>query len=214
MRYFKFPKWLKRLYPDAIWDFHTPHPEDKAGFQKTLYLTFDDGPNPKTTNWLLALLAEYNAKATFFCLGNNVEQHPKLYQQLVNEGHQVGNHSYGHLNGFHTKTKDYINDVKEAAKSIDSNLFRPPYGRLTSSQHKGLKKQGFKTVFWSHISYDFDAGFSSEKRIKKTLDGAKDGGVVVFHDSDKAFPQLKAELPFLLKRWQELGFQFKSIKIA
>ena len=157
---------------------------------------------------------QYNAKATFFCIGKNVEEHPKLYEQLGLNGHQIGNHSHNHINGIQSKTKAYITDVQEAEKLIDSKLFRPPYGKMTTKQHKQLKKLGFKTVFWSHINYDFDPTLASEKRLETTLKMAKDGGIIVFHDSDKAFPQLKAELPILMDHWHKLGFQFKAIKIA
>lgn len=214
MRYFKFPKWLKRFYPDAIWDFYfTAKPEDTDRHTKTLYLTFDDGPNPATTDWILNLLDKFKAKATFFCIGNNVLKHPNLFASLTAKGHQIGNHSHNHLNGFHTKTKAYISDIEQAALYIPSSLYRPPYGKMTTKQYKKLKKIGFTTVFWSHISYDFDPTFSSEQRLETALKMASDGGIVVFHDSDKAFPQLQNELPILLEKWTEMGFQFKSIQV-
>ncbi len=206
MRYYKFPKWLKRFYPGAIWDFFLP-----ATSQKIIYLTFDDGPNPHTTDWILNLLDQYRAKATFFCIGNNVEQHPDLFEKLVVGNHQIGNHTYHHLNGMHTNTQTYINDIEKAQVLINSNLFRPPYGKLKPKQHKILSKKGFKTVFWSHISYDFDASLSSSKRMEKTLKGVKNNSIVVFHDSTKAFPQLEKELPLLLEKWTQEGYAFKAL---
>ncbi len=211
MRYFKFPKWLKRFYPGAIWDFSfQDNPIDYP--PKTLYLTFDDGPNPPTTNWILTLLDQYQAKATFFCIGNNVVKHPQLFASLLEKGHQIGNHTQNHLNGFYTKTKIYLADIDEAALHIQSTLFRPPYGKITSNQYKKLKKRGFKTVFWSHITYDFDPTLSSEKRVETALKRTADGGIVVFHDSNKAFPQLQHELPVLLEAWTKMGFKFGAIK--
>lgn len=205
MRYFKFPKWLRRVYPGAVWEiFSSPN-------SKTIYLTFDDGPNHSTTEWILNLLNQYNAKATFFCIGQNVIKYPKIYADLLKAGHRVGNHTHQHLNGVNTTTKPYLKDVLEAKKVIDSTLFRPPYGKLKPKQFTALRKKGFKTVFWSHISYDFDPELDSDKRVEKALRLVKDGAIVVFHDSDKAFPQLQHELPQLLNIWQNEGFSFKAI---
>ncbi|WP_066758591.1 polysaccharide deacetylase family protein [Crocinitomix algicola] len=204
MRYFKFPKWLRKVYPGAIWDFFIPN-------TKTIYLTFDDGPNKGTTEWILNLLKQYDAEASFFCLGKNVKKYPKLFDQIVRQGHQIGNHTNNHPNGALTKTSNYIDDVLAAEQLIPSKLFRPPYGKLSPKQYKVLKKKGFKTIFWSHISYDFDREFSSEKRVEKALRLVKNGSIVVFHDSDKAFPQLKGELPYLLETWSKAGYSFSAI---
>ncbi len=207
MRYYKFPKWLRRFYPGAIWEFFSP--EDS---QKTIYLTFDDGPNPQTTNWILDLLAKHQAKATFFCIGKSVEAHPLLFQKLVNANHQIGNHTYHHMNGLHTNSTAYIKDVEKAQALIPSKLFRPPYGRMKPKQHKLLTEKGFKSVFWSHISYDFDPSLSSAKRMEMILKRVKNNAIVVFHDSTKAFPQLEHELPLLLDKWTEAGFSFQAIQ--
>ncbi|NOQ70904.1 MAG: polysaccharide deacetylase family protein [Crocinitomix sp.] len=209
MRYYKFPKWLKRFYPGAVWDFFL---SDTS--QKTIYLTFDDGPNPDSTDWILDLLDKHAAKATFFCLGKNVEQHPLLFQKLVTNKHQVANHTYSHLNGIHSNSQTYVADVEKAQALIDSKLFRPPYGRMTTKQHKILTEKGFKTVFWSHITYDFDPSLASAKRIEMALKRVKNQAIVVFHDSTKAFPQLQHELPLLLNKWTEEGYQFKALPNA
>lgn len=214
MRYYKFPKWLKPIFPGAIWDFSflpqpissldgLPHP--------VIYLTFDDGPNPETTPWLIALLRSYNAKATHFCLGKNVEHYPTLYQELLDQGHAVGNHSQDHLNGFYTTTKEYVQNITRASTFISSNLFRPPYGKITPNQYNKLKQRGYKTVFWSHITYDFDKDLTSKKRKAKTIKRVKHGSIVIFHDSIKAHPQLKAELPDLLHYWHKKGYVFEVI---
>jgi len=214
VRYYKFPKWFKPLYPGAIWDFYFKENASNAA-EKTdkgvIYLTFDDGPNPVTTQWILELLMHYQAKATFFCLGKNVQNHPELFQNIKDQGHQIGNHTFHHLNGFNTKTKIYIEDVQEAAKLIDSCLFRPPYGKLSPKQFNQLSENNFKTIFWSHITYDFDKVLATAKRQKKTLRRVKNGSIVVFHDSDKAFPQLENELPKLLEHWFQEGYRFEGL---
>lgn len=206
MRQYKFPKWLKRFYPKAIWDFSF-----KSGKKKVLYLTFDDGPNPSTTPWLLDLLQEHQAKATFFCIGKNANDHPELLKQLERAGHRIGNHSYSHPNGLKSNTEEYIKDIIKAERNIKSHLFRPPYGKMTPRQHKILGRLGYKTIFWSHIAYDFDKDLPATERMSKTIDATKPGAVMVFHDSDKAFPQLKNELPELLKKWQGMGYTFTHL---
>ena len=205
MRFYKFPKWLKRFYPNAIWDFFLNQS------QKNIYLTFDDGPTPMVTEWVLDILKQYNAKATFFCVGNNVKKHPKLYNRYIEEGHSVGNHTMNHTKGISTNTKIYINDVMEASHYIKSNLFRPPYGKCTPKQYKQLFKMGYQTIFWSHLYYDFDANLSSGERLSQLKSNVKLGSIIVFHDSHKAFPQLKKELPQLLEFYQSKGYQFKAI---
>ena len=206
MRHYKFPKWLKRFYPRAIWDFSR-----KVRNEKVIYLTFDDGPCPESTPWLLDLLKKFGAKATFFCLGKNVSDHPTLVNRITEAGHTIGNHGYNHLNGFRVKTNDYIKDVIKAERNIKSNLFRPPYGKLTPGQHKKIKRLGYHTVFWSHISYDFDSNLGTDLRITKTIEATKPGAVIVFHDSAKAYPQLKNELPQLMEHWKHQGYRFASI---
>lgn len=207
IRAFKFPKWLKGFYQTAIWDFSY-----KATKEKSIYLTFDDGPHPNTTPWILDLLAKYNAKATFFCLGKNVQNEPELYQRILDEGHQVGNHTMHHLHGWRTKTKDYVQDVQLANDHIDSALFRPPYGKIKKKQLNQLKALGYKTIFWSHITYDFDPSYPSAKRMKKTNEAVFPGAILVFHDSEKAFAQVKNELPELMEEWDQLGYKFPIIE--
>ncbi|MGV6860299.1 MAG: polysaccharide deacetylase family protein [Putridiphycobacter sp.] len=206
MKIFKIPKWLTRFYPYAIWDFFY---QDKN--QKTVYLTFDDGPTPEVSEWVLECLARYKAKATFFCIGNNVRQYPEIYKQYLAGGHQVGNHGMHHIKGTKVSLKNYLADVLEGAEYIQTKLFRPPYGKIKLKQIKRLKAKGFKTVLWSLITYDFDRSVSSEKRLKKIKQHVKSGSIIVFHDSLKAFPQLKNDLPLVLEYLQEKGYQFKTI---
>lgn len=204
MRLFTVPDWTKGLFPGAIWDV-------EESDEKTLYLTFDDGPCPEVTDWVLNLLKDSDSKATFFCVGSNVEKHPELFDRLRADGHEVGSHTMDHLNGWKTDSLEYISDAKEAASLCETKLFRPPYGRLRPAQFRALKNHGFKVVFWSLLTYDFDAALSSEKRLDAIRSRVKDGAILVFHDSVKAFPQLKVDLPILLKEWIDQGYKLKAI---
>lgn len=205
MRFYKFPKWHKWIYPGAIWDFFLD-PE------KTIYLTFDDGPHPVTTPFIIDLLAQYNAKATFFCSGNSVKTYPEHFQNIVEAGHSIGNHGMEHISGLHTPRNAYIEDVHAAADLIDSKLFRPPYGRLSKKQFSALKDQGHQTIFWSVLSYDFDTTLASKKRLLKMKKLCKSGSIVVFHENEKAKNNLMNELPLLMKHWHDLQFKFSKIE--
>jgi len=178
MRFYKFRKWQQWFYPNAIFDIYQ---KNKCG--KNIYLTFDDGPTPDVTRKLLDLLDIYNAKATFFCIGGKVKKHPELYQDIIDRGHSVGNHSMTHLNGFKTSSKKYIADILEAEKHIKSNLFRPPYGKCTPKQHKKLTELGFQTIFWSYLTYDFDNTLTPKQRFKNIKQNSKNGSIFVFHES-------------------------------
>lgn len=203
----KTPKWVKKLFPESIWDM------PKA--QKILYLTFDDGPHPQITGFVLDELLKYNAKATFFCIGKNVVENPLIFNRILSEGHQVGNHTFNHLNGWKTSKTRYLQNIEEAAKYIDSHLFRPPYGRITSTQHRSLSTPdvSYKVVMWSVLSGDFDVNVTPEQCCKNVLKNAESGSIVVFHDSEKAYERLKYALPETLKYFSEKGFQFEKIEI-
>ncbi|MEJ8816835.1 polysaccharide deacetylase family protein [Lacibacter sp. H407] len=201
------PWWLRMLFPpDLTWSFPTK--------EKVLYLTFDDGPTPVATEFVLDELKKYNAKATFFCIGNNVQQHSQLYQRLFAEGHRVGNHTYDHLNGFHTTDELWLNNIKEAAKWIDSDLFRPPYGKIRSFPAKVLKESNppFKIIMWSVLSADFDTNISPQKCLDNVTKNTKPGSIIVFHDSEKAFPNLRFALPEVLKLFSGEGYRFEVIR--
>ncbi len=204
MRFFQIPKWSRIIYSDAIWDFFLKK-------NNTLYLTFDDGPCAQSTQWILNLLSKYNAKATFFCLGKNVQQHPELFEEIRKQGHAIGNHGMNHIDGIKSSTEDYLDDASEASRFIHSSLFRPAYGHIKKTQYKALKKQGFQIVFWSLLTYDFDSNLSAEKRLEIIRKKTKAGSILVFHDSEKAFPQLQKELPVLLEEWMKAGFRFEAI---
>jgi peptidoglycan/xylan/chitin deacetylase (PgdA/CDA1 family) len=206
MRFYKFPKWQQWFYPKAIFDFHN---QTELIELKTIYLTFDDGPTLGITNEILEILDVFNAKATFFCVGKKVKSNPELFQEIIKKGHSVGNHSMTHLNGFKTPTKTYVSDVLEAKKYIDSNLFRPPYGKCTPKQHKELNKLGFKTVFWSHLTYDFDSVLTHQKRFNKLRSESKSGSIIVFHDTLNSFNEI--EFKRILEYYRESNYKFQSI---
>ena len=202
----KIPKWFSRLFKKYTWSISTE--------EKNLYLSFDDGPHETATPFVLDELKKYNAKATFFCLGKNVQEHPEIYARILSEGHVTGNHTFNHLNGLKTKSSIYIDDVEQAAHYIDSKLFRPPYGRISFKTAKLLQKDfDYKIVMWEVLSGDFDQSVSPEKVLKNVTHKAQPGSVIVFHDSAKAFKALNFTLPQMLKQFTEKGFAFKSIHL-
>tara|TARA_B100000809_G_scaffold261743_1_gene311219 strand:+ start:869 stop:1501 length:633 start_codon:yes stop_codon:yes gene_type:complete len=208
IRFYKFPKWLKGFYPGAIWDFFLePIPSNKE-----IYLTFDDGPTIEVTDWILNQLDIVDAKVTFFCVGENVKNLPEIYKKYLEKGHAVGNHTMNHLKGFNTDNNIYIDDILKAGAHINSSLFRPPYGKCTPKQFKLIKGLGFKTVFWSHLTYDFDSSLASNKRMSAFKKNLKSGSIIVFHDSLKAFSQLKKDLPIILNHLKQENFKFKIIE--
>lgn len=211
-------KVVKKMFPNFIWNIHSK--------EKTLYLTFDDGPTPEVTNWVLACLKKHDAKATFFCIGKNVEQHPEIFANILNDEHAIGNHTYNHLKGWKTNTKDYLentmmcnnilsdNIINSKIKNQQSkiiNLFRPPYGRMKPKQAKLLIDKGFQIVMWSVLSVDWDKNVSEQKCYDNVVKNTVQGDIVVFHDSIKAFRNLQYTLPKVLEHYSNLGYKFKSI---
>ncbi len=209
MRYLvKTPWWLKKIYPSLTWNMSSK--------EKILYLTFDDGPNEKATPFVLDQLKQYNAKATFFCIGKNVVQHSELFKRITDEGHAIGNHTYDHLNGWKTNDTLYINNILEAEKHIKSNLFRPPYGKITKFQAKVLQSgkddnRHFNVIMWTVLSGDFDATISPQKCLNNVVKNATEGSIIVFHDSTKAFSRMSFALPKVLDHFSKLGYRFESI---
>jgi len=175
-----------------------------------IYLTFDDGPCPEVTPQVLNILEKYNAKATFFCIGKNVKNNPNLYSEIISAGHSVGNHTYNHLNGWKTKKKEYLNDIKKAAELIDSNLFRPPYGRISVNQYLSLKND-YKIIFWNILTKDYSKKLNSEQVLNRTLKKLKPGSIIVFHDSVKASDNMLKTLPLVLDNVNELNYLAKAI---
>ncbi len=199
---------IKWVFPNYVWDI--PNNEKKV------FLTFDDGPTPEITEWVLLQLKLYNAKATFFCIGNNIEKYPEIFRKTIEQGHAIGNHTFNHLKGWKTSTKDYIENVKlchsqftpEASghNSQFCNLFRPPYGKIKSSQSKRLRKLGYKIIMWDVLSRDYDQSISPEQCLENVLQHIEIGSIIVFHDSVKAQHNLKYVLPKTLKFLKEKGF--------
>ncbi len=209
MYFVKTPWLLKKVYPNFIW--HIPTKE------KVLYLTFDDGPHETATPFVLDELKKYNAKATFFCIGKNVVNHPAIYRRILEEGHAAGNHTYNHMNGWKSDDTAYINDIIEAAKHIDSRLFRPPYGRIKKFQANILQRQNkpvhklFSIIMWDVLSGDFDINLTPQKCLQNVINNAEAGSVIVFHDSTKAWSRMSYALPKVLNYFSEKEFVFKSL---
>jgi len=208
----KTPWWLRALYPSLTWRIKSD--------EKVLYVTFDDGPHETATPFVLDELKKYHAKATFFCIGKNVVAHRSIYERIIDEGHTVGNHTYHHLNGWKTGDETYIKDVQQAAKEIDSNLFRPPYGRITrfqagllSYRPSTIGHRPFSIIMWDVLSADFDARISSKKCLENVLYYSKPGSVIVFHDSAKAWEKMSYTLPKALEYFSNKGYRFQAIRV-
>ncbi len=215
---------IKTIFSNYVWDI--PNSENRV------YLTFDDGPTPEITEWTLSQLKNHNAKATFFCIGDNVRKYPEIVQKVIDEGHSIGNHTFNHLNGWKTATDDYVKNVelcynqkaegrRQKAEGnlhseeenlhskicvLPTDLFRPPYGKIKPSQSKVLRKLGYRIIMWDIISYDFDANVSEIKCLENVLSNVQSGSIIVFHDSKKAYKNLEYALPQTLEFLKERGF--------
>lgn len=201
----KTPRLLKILYSKLIWS------ADAA--DRSIYLTFDDGPIPIVTPFVLKILAQYKAKATFFCIGDNVDKHPDVFEQVILAGHAIGNHTYNHLKGWKTDDSEYLKNFIKADEQLHTSLFRPPYGRIKRSQIDLLKKvkPGLKIIMWDVLSGDFDTDLSPENCLQNVLKYVKPGSIIVFHDSLKAFDRLEYVLPRAMEVWSGKGYMFKSL---
>lgn len=202
----KTPWLLKKLYPGLIWDVDSN--------SRCIYLTFDDGPIPIVTPFVLNILKQYNAKATFFCIGDNVNKHPDIFAQVKNEGHAIGNHTYNHLRGWDTDDEIYLDNFMQADKILDTDLFRPPHGRIKRSQVKLLKtaKPGIKMIMWNVVSGDFDLKITPEKCLDNVLKNTSAGDVVLFHDSLKAKERMEYVLPRAMELWSLAGYEFRTLE--
>mgnify|MGYP006177293805 CR=1 FL=1 len=204
MNWAKTHKFISYLFPKYVWKI--PNSNNKV------FLTFDDGPIPDVTEWVLDLLKKENIKATFFCIGENIQKHPKIFERIKAEGHIVGNHTFNHLNGWKTKRNDYLKNFNLCEKEINtSNLFRPPYGKITPLQAKSILKMGNKIVMWDVLSYDFDNKISPQKCLNNIVKNTESGSIIVFHDSLKAEHNLRYALPKTVKHLKEKGFEFDVI---
>jgi peptidoglycan/xylan/chitin deacetylase (PgdA/CDA1 family) len=202
----KTPRWVKLLFNNLVWDLPNTH--------QKVYLTFDDGPIPVVTEWVLDLLKSENVKATFFCIGANIQKHPEIYQRILTEGHQIGNHTFNHLNGWKTPTKEYLYNIQicenemERMANNSKKLFRPPFGKITLNQSKALQNLGYKIIMWDVVSYDYNRAVTPEECLKNVVVKSAQGSIIVFHDSLKAEKNLKYALPKAIHFLKNNGFNF------
>ena len=210
------PYLLKKLYSKAIWRMDAS--------QKKIYLTFDDGPVPLITPWVLGILKQYNIQATFFCVGENIVKHQEIFQRIINEGHRTGNHTYNHLNGWNTHTNSYIQNIQlcdEVLKCDNgpgpTKLFRPPYGRAKKSQITTLSSKNhlnqlpYSVIMWDLLSGDYDKKTSPEKCLSNVVNNVRNGSIIVFHDNLKAKINLEYALPRFIEYALSQGFEFEKI---
>ena len=203
MNIFKVPRFFRLFFPNKTWDF--------SASEKVIFLTFDDGPDPQITPWLLDFLANNNIVATFFCVGDNVKKFPEIYARILAEGHAVGNHSMHHQKGINVSLKEYIKSVELASHYIDSILFRPPYGRMSIRQTYALRKK-YVIIMWSWLSFDYEPSISVRKIIANAKRRIQAGDILVFHDNSKTTDRLKEILPELIEIVRAKGFGFSKIQ--
>ena len=197
----KTPLFAQWLFKKLVW---------RIVNTKKVFLTFDDGPVPEATPWVLDLLKKEGVKATFFCVGENVAKYPEIYQRIIKEGHTIGNHTYNHLNAWKVTRESYLSNVEKASEVIDSKLFRPPYGKLSSALSKELAAN-YDIIMWDVLSGDFDSNISAEKCLSNVEKNTKEGSIIVFHDSIKAIDKLKYVLPKAIQLLKDKGIGFDKI---
>ena len=199
----KPPKFIRWLMPDLIWEM-----KDRSA----VYLTFDDGPTPGITEWILSTLDKYDAKATFFVLGKNAEMYPDLYRRIVEAGRRIGNHTYSHQKGWGMSLERYIEDVDFANDLLHTELFRPPYARITPAQARALAKR-YKLVMWDVLSRDYNRALSPRTCLRNVTRYLEGGSIVVFHDSEKSFRNMSYALPRTLQVVRDMGLKCKAIDL-
>ena len=196
------PQLLRSFYKDSIWRMDKNEP--------SIYLTFDDGPIPELTPWILDVLKEYNINATFFCVGENIIKNPELFERIIAEGHQVGNHTFNHLKGWKVSKNIYNENIEKCQILTKTALFRPPYGRIKKSQYKSIVKE-YKVVFWDVLSYDYDKLTSPKKCLDNSIRYTRNGSIIVFHDNIKAQKNLKYALPIYIEHFLKLNYKFVTV---
>lgn len=194
---------LQIIFPSLVW-------KTFSNTKKVIHITFDDGPHPELTPFILQELDKYKAKATFFLLGKNAESFPSLYNDLLKGNHAIGNHTFSHLNGWKTKNSEYYSDIERCNNILKTNLFRPPYGKVTPLQIKNLREH-FKIIMWDVLSWDFHQKISAKKCLDIIKKKTKNGSIIVFHENDKAIQNVKYCLPKVLDHYSKLGYEFKAI---
>jgi len=209
MHFFTVPSTIQRLITSCVWR--------REVSEKVIFLTFDDGPHPSITPWVIDLLREYDARGTFFCVGDNVRRYPEVCERVLREGHTLANHTMHHVKGWRTGTGDYLAEVEDCEEALVSvgmshrRLFRPPYGQITPRQIRALKARGYEIIQWSNLSCDYDRKLNVSQSLNAMVKQSKPGSIVVFHDSEKAENQLKWLLPKYLEAMQSKGYQFLSL---
>ena len=205
---FRTPFFLPLLYPELVWRMNPT--------EKELYLTFDDGPIPNVTEWVLATLNQFNISATFFVIGDNVRKHPDVFKEIINNNHSVGNHTFHHVKGWQTQTEKYLNEIamcdaimQQTSASFNNDLFRPPYGRITKEQRKKLDNK--KIIMWDVLTQDYNQNIGKEKCLEGSIKALRSGSIIVMHDSLKAERNLKYALPRLLEFALNQGYIFKKL---
>ena len=199
----QIPNIVRAFYPTVLWR------KDKN--KKVIYLTFDDGPTEELTHWILKTLDDFGVKATFFCIGNNAEKYPEIVDEIRQNGHSVGIHGYEHRRGLYKEGDEFFSDIEKSKNIIKSNLFRPPHGNITPSQAKKLKNLGYNVVLWDVITRDYNPSLSEEKVLDIAKKYTRNGSIVVFHDSRKAFKNMKYAFPKAVKYWLENGYTFETL---
>lgn len=202
---------LPLLFPKYTWRHKTN--------QKTVYLTFDDGPIPEVTEWVLDILKQYNAKATFFCIADNIRKHPHIFNRIINDGHQVGNHTFNHLNGWKNENEYYLNNIRLAKEEMSKHLsldkqtllYRPPYGKIKKSQAKEVLNKGYEIIMWSHLTKDYDKTITPEECYKRAITSMAPGSIIVFHDSIKANINLRYALPKTIEFLLSQGYTLECL---
>jgi peptidoglycan-N-acetylglucosamine deacetylase len=197
------PKFIRRWCANAWWSID-------QDMDNTVYLTFDDGPVPEATPWVLEILSSENVKATFFCVGDNVSKYPDLYQQIIDQGHSTGNHTYNHLHGIKTANELYYRNIRKASSLIDSNLFRPPHGLMKPEQYRFLSNR-YQIVMWDIVSMDYHPSFTPAMIFENVARHVKKGSIITFHDSVKTIGDLKIVLPLVIKMLKNRGYQLSAI---
>lgn len=200
----KTPLFAQWLFKKLVW---------RIAGTKKVYLTFDDGPVPEATPWVLDVLKEAGIKATFFCVGENVDKYPDIYQRILDEGHAIGNHTYNHFNAWKTDRESYLSNVEKASQVIDSKLFRPPYGKLSPALSKKLEED-YDIIMWDILSGDFDSNITAEKCLANVRKNAKEGSIIVFHDSVKAIDKLKYVLPEVIAFFKEQNIEMDKVQTS
>jgi peptidoglycan/xylan/chitin deacetylase (PgdA/CDA1 family) len=206
----KIPKWVRLLGVGLTFRIPTE--------KKEVFLTFDDGPIPDLTPWVLEELSKHNAKATFFMVGENVEKHPELVKSILIDGHRIGNHTHNHLNGFKVSILQYLNNTEKCEKGLEpylnpneTKLFRPPYGRLTPREIVKLKKRGFKIILWDVLSKDYDPKTSPSECVNNVVQNVVPGSIIVMHENLKASKNVKEALPEILRHLKNDGYSFSVL---